>query len=158
MGSPIIIPPSVEELSSVAIEIRVGIYYRKMYFKWLNLNFGLDFLISNAFIKTKSESSQTTASGTTLTKSDTKTTTKSMGYGPFMSINYNLWKNISVGTEAALYYVTGSINQTGSSNDSNAPNSPFGTYTYVSQEQTGKTTFSGTEVRIPLTLFVYFKF
>lgn len=68
----------------------------------MNLNFGLDFLISNAFIKTKSVSSQTTASGTTLTKSDTKTTTKSMGYGPFMSINYNLWKNISVGTEAAL--------------------------------------------------------
>ena len=157
-GTPTITPPSVDELSSITIYNRLGIYFRKIYFKRLNLNFGLDFLISNSFVKTKTESSQIGISGTTLTKADTKTSTKSMGYGPFMTINYNVWKNISLGTEAALYYLSGSSKIVASSYVSNSPNSPFGTFTYLSQESSGKTAFGGTEIRIPLTLYVYFKF
>lgn len=154
----IITPPTVNEQSSVDIDNRIGFYYRKTYFKKLNLNIGLDYLISNSLIKTKTENTQVNSSGSTVSKSDTKTTSKSTGYGPCLAVNYKVWKNISIGTEAALYYFSGTTKQEASSFTATTPNSSFGTYTFISQEESGKTTFGGTEIRIPLTLYVYFKF
>jgi hypothetical protein len=149
-------PPLIAESNSITIDNRVGFYYRKIYFNRLIFNFGLDFLISNALVKTKNESTQVQSTSTTLTKSDTKTTTNSMGYGPFLAFNCKVWKNISLGTEAALYYVSGTSKQEGSSFVSET--SPFNPYSFVQQEVQGKTTFKETQIRIPLTLFVYFKF
>lgn len=158
IGGNTISPPSVAEQNSVAIDYRVGIYYRKTYFKRLNLNVGLDYLMSNALVKTKNESTQIGGTSTSLTKSSTKTTTKATGYGFFLALNYTVWKNISLGTEAALYYVSGTSKLEGTSFSSDTPTSVFGTYTYVNQETSGKTTFGDTQIRIPLTLYVYFKF
>ena len=151
-------PPSVDQQNSVVIDNRVGFYYRKTYFKKLNLNIGIDILLSNSLIKTKTENTQVGATSSTLTKSDTKTTSKSSGYGPFIAVNYKVWRNISLGTEAALYYLSGTTTQEGSSYISTTPTSPLGTFVFTNQDASGKTTFGGTEIRIPLTLYVYFKF
>jgi hypothetical protein len=149
-------PPLIAESNSINIDNRVGFYYRKMYFNRLSLNIGIDFLISNALVKTKNESTQVSGTSTSETKSNTKTTTNSKGYGPFMALNYKVWKNISLGTEAALYYISGTTKQEGSSFSSET--SSFLPYSFVQQEVQGKTTFKETQIRIPLTLFVYFKF
>jgi hypothetical protein len=151
-------PPSINETNSIFIDNRIGFYFRKVYFKKLNLNVGLDYLISSAIVKTKNENTQIASTSINLTKSDTKTTTNSTGYGIFLALNYTVWKNISLGTEAALYYVSGTSRQEGSSFSSQTPTSPFGTFTFVEQQASGKTTFGATEIRIPLTLYVYFKF
>lgn len=157
-GTPTITPPTTNESNSVIIDNRIGFYFRKWYFKKLSLNFGLDFLISNSLIKTKVESSEVGGSSTIFSKSDTKTTSTSSGYGPFLAVNFKVWKSISIGTETALYYVSGTAKQEASLFSSSTPTSPFGTYTFVTQEQSGKTSFGGTEIRIPLTLYLYFKF
>lgn len=149
-------PPLIAESNSINIDNRVGFYYRKLYFNRLSLNIGIDFLISNALVKTKNESTQASGTSTTVTKSNTKTTTNSKGYGPFMALNYKVWKNISLGTEAALYYISGTSKQEGSSFSSET--SAFLPYSFVQQDVQGKTTFKETQIRIPLTLFVYFKF
>jgi hypothetical protein len=157
-GPSTINPPTTNELNSVTIDNRIGLYFRKWYFKRLSLNFGLDFLISNSIIKTKSESSQTGGTVITYAKSDSKTTSQSTGYGPFLAVNYKVWKSISIGTETALYYISGTSKQEATSFTSFTPNSPFGIYSYTSQDQSGKTTFGSTEIRIPLVLYLYFKF
>jgi hypothetical protein len=151
-------PPSLDQQNSVVIDNRIGFYYRKYYFKRLSVNIGLDFLLSNSVIRVKTESTQVNSSGSTLSKSDLKTISNSMGYGPCLAVNFKVWKSISLGTEAALYYFSGSSTQEASSYSAFTPSTPFGTYTFVNQEESGKTTFGGTEIRIPLTLFVYFKF
>lgn len=157
-GGSTTVPPSLDQVNSVVVDARLGIYYRKIFFNRLNLNIGLDYLISNADVKTKNESSEISGTFTSTTKSETRSTTKASGYGAFLAVNYRVWRSVSVGTEAALYYVTGSTKEKGSAFNSETPSSPFGTYTFVSQETSGKTTFGDTEIRIPLTLYVYFKF
>lgn len=156
-GPSTVTPPSVNESNSVSIDNRIGFYYRKSYFKKLNLNVGIDYLLSNALVKTKNENTTVNSFSTNLTKTNTKTSTKSTGYGFVLAVNYKVWKSISIGTEAALYYVAGTSRQEGYSFVSETPSSPFGTYTFVSQDVTGKTTFKETQIRIPLTLYVYVK-
>ncbi len=157
-GISTITPPLIAENNTVSIDNRIGFYYRKVYFNRLNLNVGLDYLISTTIVKTKSESTQVGSTSTNLTKSNTKTTTNASGYGAFLALNYKVWKNISLGTEAALYYVNGTTKQEGTSFTSETPVSSFGTYTYLDQSVSGKSTFKETQIRIPLTLYVYFKF
>jgi hypothetical protein len=157
-GQTTISPPTTNELNSVIIDNRIGIYFRKWYFKRLNLNVGLDFLISNSTIKTRDESSLIGGSVTTYSKTDTKTISQTTGYGPFLTINYRVWKNISIGTETALYYISGTSKQEASSFNSFTPNTPFGTYSFTTQNQSSKATFGSTEIRIPLSLYLYFKF
>jgi hypothetical protein len=157
-GISTITPPLISESNTVAIDNRIGFYYRKVYFNRLNLNAGVDYLISTTIVKTRNESTTIGGTSTNLTKSNTKTTTNARGYGAFLALNYKVWKNISIGTEAALYYISGTTKQEGSSFSSETPLSAFGTYTYVDQSVSGKSNFKETQIRIPLTLFVYFKF
>jgi hypothetical protein len=157
-GISTITPPLISESNTVAIDNRIGFYYRKVYFNRLNLNVGVDYLISTTIVKTKNESTTIGGTSTNLTKSNTKNTTNARGYGAFLALNYKVWKNVSVGTEAALYYVNGTTKQEGSSFTSETPLSSFGTYTYLDQSVSGKSTFKETQIRIPLTLYVYFKF
>jgi hypothetical protein len=156
-GGSSIAPPTVNQSNSVAFDNRVGFYYRKSYFKRLNLNIGIDYLIGSSVIKTKSENTQTGSIFTTLTKSETRTSTKSSGYGVSLAINYKIWKSISIGTEAALYYISGTSRIEGSSFVSETPIIPFSTYSYLSQEIKGKTTFNDTQIRVPMTLYIYVK-
>ena len=157
-GGITITPPLISESKSIAIDNRIGFYYRKVYFKRLNLNIGLDFLISSSQLKTISESTQVGSNSITLTKSNTKTTSNSMGGGAFLALNYTIWKNISIGTETAIYFINGTSKQEGYSFISETPTSTFGTFSSLDQTVNGKTTFKETQIRIPLTLYVYFKF
>lgn len=52
-GISTVTPPSVNQKQLVTVDYRIGFYYRKNYFKRLNLNVGIDYLISNALVKTR---------------------------------------------------------------------------------------------------------
>jgi hypothetical protein len=111
----IIVPDQINESNSTFVDARVGAYFRKYYFKRLNLNIGADYLYATEVTKTKVEESEQDGNSVTVTSTETKSTTNSNGFGVFLAVNYRVWKNISIGTESALYYITGNTTTEGSS-------------------------------------------
>lgn len=140
------------------MDLRAGLYFRKTYFKRLSISYGLDFLIANQEIRTKTQGSVVSGSTTTVTVSETKSTSTGIGYGPALALNFKVWKNLLIGTEAALYYISGTSTQEGSSNSTSTTNlGGVNSSTFLIQTSKSKGSFGNTELRIPLTLFLYIK-
>lgn len=150
--------PTTNENNLMAMDLRAGLYYRKTYFKRLSISYGLDFLIANQEIKTKTQGSVVSGSTTTVTVSETKSNSTGIGYGPAIALNFKVWKNLLLGTEAALYYISGTSSQEGSSNSTSTTNlGGVNTSTFLIQTSKSKGSFGNTELRIPLTLFLYIR-
>jgi len=156
-------PNTTKTLTNV-YDARVGVFYYKRLSRRFITNIGVDFLYLNSYIKTSSFNS--TSSGTfssSTTNSDLKTVATGLGCGPFISIQYFIAPRVSIGTESAIYYSMSSSNQSGNSTSTitQTINTGSGFFTQTSSTSTtnkNSSKDSGTNLIVPLNLFVYFRF
>jgi len=148
--------PSSNVTKTSSLDFREGFFYHKQVAKKLVANMGIDLLASNSKsdITTHDFSSFSQANSTTF-DSKVTSTTESYGFGPFISIQYFLLRKLSIGTETSFYYFI--ENNVQNAKSTTIDTNSLGT-NIISQTNESKGTAQRTEIKIPLTIFLYVKF
>ena len=142
---------------------RLGLFHSKQFGKRWRLLYGIDYVMSTSTTKTSknnvTSSSSINSSFKSKTESNSNLKSSTMGGGPFLSIQFFINKNFSIGTESSYYYQFGKITENSNSTNTNTT-VQFGTETSTVTVTNFNTTQKSTnaQVFIPSSLFINFRF
>jgi hypothetical protein len=159
-GSNAFNTPTTDKLKSHQYDARFGLFYYKRISKKFTANMGADFIYTTGKTSRVQHSSGSNSGFSTFTSdSNSDTKIQSIGYGPFFSVQYFISSKVSLGTESAIYYSTSSSKQSATTSTLNTFNNGFSVQQNFDTSTTNSSDKStATNIFVPLSLFVYFRF
>ena len=121
---------------------------------------GVDFLyVLDKFERNLHNSGSSGSNTTFVSDVNTKRSTNIMGFGPFFSVQYFVAPRISLGTESSIYYTMSNQKQSGTNTTTQTfNNGGFSQSTATTTTTKSSDEFTNTDILIPLSLFIYFRF
>lgn len=149
-------PTNTNDTKSSSVDFRSGLFYYKRLTKRLVANAGVDFVYSS-FKSDIQTVLFTSFSPNAITTSDSKlkVNNNSLGTGPFISIQYFILPKFSIGTESSFYYFMETSSQTG---ETITTDDFSGVISTVTQNTSTKSKTTRSEIKVPLTIFLYLRF
>ena len=149
-------PTNTSDTKSSSIDFRSGFFYYKRIAKRLVANAGADFVYSTLSSKIETEQSTSFSPGvSTTTLSKLNINNGSIGFGPFVSVQYFILPKFSIGTESSYYFYKETSSQTG---ESRTETNSFGVVSTTSQSTSTKSNTTRSEIKVPLNIFLYIRF